>query len=67
MLRKGDAASLTSVALAAGYADHAHLSREVRKFAGTTPAGLARDLNSPISLEVSQLLSADGASFPGRE
>lgn len=64
---KSMAESLARVALAAGYADHAHLSREVRKFAGTTPAGLTRDLKKPIALEVSQLLSADGASFPGRE
>ena len=66
MLRSSDAESLASVALAAGYADHAHLSREVRRFADTTPSGLARDLKKPIVLEVGQLLSAGGASFPGR-
>jgi AraC-like DNA-binding protein len=36
--------SLAQLAAACGYVDQAHLSREVRALAGTTPAGLLRDL-----------------------
>jgi AraC-like DNA-binding protein len=35
--------SLADLAAAAGYADQAHLTREVRDLAGTTPAGLLRE------------------------
>jgi transcriptional regulator GlxA family with amidase domain len=66
LLRKSDAESFASVALSAGYADHAHLSREVRKFAGRTPGELVRDLQDPIALEVERLLSAGGGLYPGR-
>jgi AraC-like DNA-binding protein len=37
---------LAQVAAGCGYADQAHLSREVRALAGTTPAGLLRELAS---------------------
>lgn len=66
MLCASHSESLASIAHSAGYADHAHLSREVRKFAGTTPARLARDLRHPIALEVDLLLSAGDASSPDR-
>jgi AraC-like DNA-binding protein len=41
--RHGTAAGLAQLALAAGYADQPHLSREVRAIAGTTPAAIASD------------------------
>lgn len=66
LLRTNDAESLAGVALSAGYADHAHLSRDVRQFAGTTPTELARDLRQPLAFEVDRLLSEGGASFPDR-
>lgn len=63
MLRAGHAGSLANIAAHVGYADHAHMSREVRKFSGTTPGDLARDLREPLAFEVKRLLSADGESF----
>ena len=41
--RHGSAAGLAQLALAAGYADQPHLSREVRAIAGTTPAAIVSD------------------------
>lgn len=43
-LARGDTASSADLAIAAGYADQAHLTRESREMAGLTPATLLRQL-----------------------
>ena len=43
-LRTGQAADLADLAVMAGYHDQSHLTRDVREFAGTTPAALRRNL-----------------------
>lgn len=55
ILRSGSYDSLASVAYRAGYADHAHLSRAVRQFAGMTPSQLALEVQAPIALEIEEL------------
>jgi AraC-like DNA-binding protein len=43
-LRIGQAADLADLAVRAGYHDQSHLTRDVREFAGTTPAALRQSL-----------------------
>jgi AraC-like DNA-binding protein len=56
----GGTPSLASLALRAGYADQAHMTREVRQFAGMTPSELVRRMSQPIVLEVQSLLTEVG-------
>jgi AraC-like DNA-binding protein len=41
----GPAANLADLAIQAGYADQAHLTRETTRLAGRPPAALARSLS----------------------
>ncbi len=42
----GEEAALSGLAAAAGYADQAHLTREVRRLSGLTPAAILGQLDS---------------------
>jgi transcriptional regulator GlxA family with amidase domain len=46
--------TLADLALQAGYADQAHMSREVRRFSGTPPKGVLR--SSPCTLRMCDFL-----------
>lgn len=48
-IRQADAAPLATIAADHGYADQAHLSREVKDFAQTTPSSLHRDGSTNIN------------------
>lgn len=64
LLSLGEYASLASVANVAGYADQAHLNRDVRQFAGMTPSTLALEVQKPIAFEVQQIKNERDVSFP---
>lgn len=51
-LRRGDFVDLATLALDLGYADQAHLAREVKRFAGGTSRAVAEALREPLSLAV---------------
>lgn len=51
-LRRRDGAGLADIAYACGYADQAHLNRDFREFAGTTPTGYVARL-LPAAMGVS--------------
>lgn len=48
-LRAGEVHSMARLAAEAGYADQAHLAREVRRFSGLSSTGLARGFDDPLS------------------
>ena len=50
--------TITEVAAECGYYDHAHLDRDFRDFAGTTPTAYAADLRTPVTFV------QDGAAVP---
>lgn len=58
----GQPRALGALALAAGYADQAHMTRDVRALAGTTPAALLG--RSASTLEMSELFKTAPARAP---
>jgi AraC-like DNA-binding protein len=56
--KPGSHASLADLAAVAGYADQAHMTREVRRFAGCTPAALIP--SAPCTLAMSDLFKTRG-------
>jgi AraC-like DNA-binding protein len=62
--KRDNARALVQLSADAGYADQAHMTREVRRFSGIPPARLLRSAESP--LRMSGLLDEDAsaATFP---
>jgi AraC-like DNA-binding protein len=57
--------SLATLSSRVGYVDQAHLTREVRQFAGMTPRQLAFEMQKPIAFEAQQLKREGDGLFPG--
>lgn len=57
-LRAGPVASLARLAAELGYADQAHLARDVRRFSSQSASALARTLQDPIGLAIEALTAS---------
>ncbi len=63
--RLATTANFANLAAELGYADHAHLARDARRFSSMTATALQRTLNDPLGSAVQAL--ADGDLIPSRE
>jgi AraC-like DNA-binding protein len=66
LLRRSDALQLVALALEAGYADQAHLTREVRRLSGFSPAALVAQLRPEPDVSVSFKTAARRFAETGR-
>lgn len=61
--RTGARRSLTALAIDAGYSDQAHMTREVERFAGYSPASFLRSASSTLSMSDLFNTGNGGASY----